>query len=175
MNACVIAVDDEIESKYCQQLTTEEKEYFFNQASLYLRRERNQTGYSTKYGWIHITAHGADFLAASCCHSDFGKERVGEVLKTIESVFKHLQEPLTHQEDRRLAVVILELLENKMLGDEELAEWLGNIKLPLTEVVDYQIQSNFNNFLAAIYFKLETEGQLSENLKIELLTDLKNY
>ncbi|SLM85794.1 hypothetical protein FM121_06815 [Vagococcus fluvialis bH819] len=54
-------------------------------------------------------------------------------------------------------------------------EWLGNIKLLLTEVIDYQIQSNFNNFLEAIYFKLETEGQLSENLKIELLTYLKNY
>ena len=48
MNACLIAVDDEVESKYCQQLTTEEKEYFFNQASLYLRTERNQTGYSKK-------------------------------------------------------------------------------------------------------------------------------
>ena len=72
-------------------------------------------------------------------------------------------------------MVILELLENQKLTEEEFTEWLGNIKLPLTEVLDYQIQSNFNNFLAAIYFKLETEDQLSENLKIELLTYLKNH
>ena len=72
-------------------------------------------------------------------------------------------------------MVIIELLNHQKLTEETFTQWLGNIKLPLTEVVDYQIQSNFNNFLAAIYFKLETEGQLSENLKIELLTYLKNY
>lgn len=56
MNACLIAVDDEVENKYYGQLTKEEKDYFFNQAILYLRKERSQTGHSTKYGWIHAIA-----------------------------------------------------------------------------------------------------------------------
>lgn len=71
--------------------------------------------------------------------------------------------------------MIIELLENQKLTEEEFTQWVRDIKLPLTEVADYQIQSNFNNFLAAIYFKLEVDDKLSENLKVELLKCLKNY
>lgn len=71
--------------------------------------------------------------------------------------------------------MIIELLENQKLTEEEFTQWVRDIKLPLTEVADYQIQSNFNNFLAAIYFKLEVDDNLSENLKVELLKCLKNY
>lgn len=71
--------------------------------------------------------------------------------------------------------MIIELLENQKLTEEEFTQWVRDIKLPLTEVADYQIQSNFNNFLAAIDFKLEVDDRVSENLKVELLKYLKNY
>lgn len=42
-----------------------------NQGLHYLSKEKDTTGFSSQYGWVHAFAHGADLLTEVVCHPDF--------------------------------------------------------------------------------------------------------
>ena len=46
-------------------------------------KEKDTTGFSSKYGWVHAFAHGADLLTEVVCHPDFPKNRVHEVFDIL--------------------------------------------------------------------------------------------
>lgn len=175
INGFIIQADGDKTSPYFNLLSIEEKEYFFSKSINYLKLEHDYTGYSATYGWVHGIAHGADFLSKVVLHPEFSKERNSEVLEVIELIFKQVKEPFIDKEESRLAVIIYQLLLEDKLNEVDFIEWLKQADYPLIELVDYYKLNTFKNFLAAIYFKLESKNKLSENLKKELLVYLTEF
>lgn len=79
-----------------------------NQGLHYLSKEKDTTGFSSQYGWVHAFAHGADLLTEVVCHPDFPKNRVHEVFDILGQLFKRMSIRFTDDEDWRLARVIYE-------------------------------------------------------------------
>ncbi|WP_265459325.1 DUF2785 domain-containing protein [Enterococcus sp. HY326] len=175
LNGMLLDSDNRKDSRYHQLLTNQERDYFFQRALAYLNEEQDFTGHSESYGWVHGFAHGADFLLYALLHQDFPEELKPEVFSTIARVFLRLPEAFIAGEERRLATVIYQAIQNGVLSAEATAAWIDQLEFPLVELVDFQRLAAFENFLAAIYFHLIASQQLAEGLRHSLMNYLKDY
>ncbi|MHC5372985.1 DUF2785 domain-containing protein [Enterococcus sp. LJL120] len=175
LNGMLLDSDNREDSLYHWLLTNQERAYFFQRALAYLKAEQDFTGYSEPYGWVHGFAHSADFLLYALLHQDFPEELKPEVFSTIAQVFHRAPEAFIAGEERRLATVIYQAIQNGVLSAEATAAWIDQIEFPSVELVDFQRLAAFENFLAAIYFHLTASQQLTEGLRHSLMNYLKDY
>ena len=73
---------------FYQGLKAEIRNVLLNQGLHYLSKEKDTTGFSSQYGWVHAFAHGADLLTEVVCHPDFPKNRVHEVFDILGKLLK---------------------------------------------------------------------------------------
>lgn len=171
----VIHADGNDESNYYNLLSTEEKDYFFHSALLYLQKETTYIGYSPTYGWVHAIAHGADFLSKAACHPLFPKILWSEVLDTILCVIQRQETAFIDGEDRRLGHIIYAGLLSEALTQSLLSSWVEGLSFPLIENQHFYHLSMFENLLAYIYFHSLDTLTLEQPLKTQLLTYLTAY
>ncbi|MGP0465586.1 DUF2785 domain-containing protein [Streptococcus pneumoniae] len=136
-----------------------------NQGLHYLSKEKDTTGFSSQYGWVHSFAHGADLLTEVVCHPDFPKNRVHEVFDILGQLFKRMSIRFTDDEDWRLARVIYEPILQGKLEQEQVASWIKTVDFPVEEREDFYKFSNFRSCLVEVYVQLDQRNSLQDDLK----------
>lgn len=86
--ANLLSADANQQSVFYQGLQSEIRNVLLNQGLHYLSKEKDTTGFSSQYGWVHAFAHGADLLKEVLCHPDFPINRVHEVFNILGQLLK---------------------------------------------------------------------------------------
>lgn len=162
--ALLIGLDGEEDSPYTASLSQRQKKYLFQQSLNYLKVEKDYTGWSDSYGWVHAFAHGADFLLYASQHPEF-PESFATIWQSIVTVFKHQSSIFNANEEKRLAVVVSQLVLQEKATQEDLLACLSNTVFPKTTPKEYLRWINYQNFLLTIYMDLNQNGLLSQELK----------
>ncbi len=149
--ANLLSADGTKESLYYQQLSSPIRVTMLNQGLHYLTKEKETTGYSHQFGWIHAFAHGADLLTEVICHPSFPKSDIAEAFEIIGKIFKRVEIRFTNDEDWRLARVLYEPILQGKLEQEQVASWIKTVDFPIEEREDFYKFSNFRSCLLEVY------------------------
>ena len=163
--ANLLSVDANQKSIFYQGLKSEIRNILLNQGLHYLSKEKDTTGFSSQYGWVHAFAHGADLLTEVVCHPDFPKNRIHEVFEILGQLFKRMSIRFTDDEDWRLARVIYEPILQGKLEQEQVASWIKTVDFPIEEREDFYKFSNFRSCLLEVYVQLDQRNSLQDDLK----------
>ena len=136
-----------------------------NQGLHYLTKEKETTGYSHQFGWIHAFAHGGDLLTEVICHPSFPKSNIAEAFEIIGKIFKRVEIRFTNDEDWRLARAFYEPILRGKIEPSLLTAWLQTVEFPLKEANDFHKFSNFRSCLLEIYLQLDCHKLLQDELK----------
>ena len=163
--ANLLSADGNEHSIFYQVLQTDIRNTMLGQGLYYLSKEKDTTGFSSQYGWVHAFAHGADLLTEMVCHPDFPKNRVHEVFDILGQLFKRISIRFTDDEDWRLARVIYEPILQGKLEQEQVASWIKTVDFPIEEREDFYKFSNFRSCLLEVYVQLDQRNSLQDDLK----------
>ena len=163
--ANLLSCDGAKESLYYQQLPSPIRSTMLNQGLYYLTKEKETTGYSPQFGWIHAFAHGADLLTEVICHPSFPKSNIAEAFEIIGKIFKRVEIRFTNDEDWRLARAFYEPILRGKIEPSLLTAWLQTVEFPLKEANDFHKFSNFRSCLLEVYVKLDQKNFLQDALK----------
>ena len=163
--ANLLSADANQQSIFYQVLQTHIRNTMLDQGLYYLSKEKDTTGFSSQYGWVHAFAHGADLLTEVVCHPDFPKNRVYEVFDILDQLFKRILIRFTDDEDWRLARVIYEPILQGKLEQEQVASWIKTVGFPIEEREDFYKFSNFRSCLLEVYVQLDQRNSLQDDLK----------
>ena len=163
--ANLLSCDGTKESLYYQQLSSPIRATMLNQGLHYLSKEKDTTGFSSQYGWVHAFAHGADLLTEVVCHPDFPSNRASEVFDVLGQLFKRITIRFTNDEDWRLARAFYQPILRGKIEPSLLTAWLQTVEFPLKEVNDFHKFSNFRSCLLEIYLQLDCHNLLQADLK----------
>lgn len=173
--ALILYADNNQDSCYFHTLSEENRQEIFVAALSYLTQEEDTTGWSDTYGWVHAIAHGAEFLMQVGLHDNFPSDKMQDIWDCLLFVLKKPKKIFTAGEERRLAILITQLLIAGKLDQNQLADWVGQLELPDLSPQEYFCRVNVENFLAAIFLQLEKAEQLDQPLKNAILTIWKGY
>ena len=163
--ANLLSADANQQSIFYQGLQSEIRNVLLHQGLYYLSKEKDTTGFSSQYGWIHSFAHGSDLLTEVVCHPGFPKNRVHEVFEILGQLFKRMSIRFTDDEDWRLARVIYEPILQGKLEQEQVASWIKAVDFPIEEREDFYKFSNFRSCLLEVYVQLDQRNSLQDDLK----------
>ena len=163
--ANLLSADANQQSIFYQGLKAEIRNILLNQGLHYLSKEKDTTGFSSQYGWVHAFAHGADLLTEVVCHQDFPKNRAHEVFDVLDQLFKRITIRFTNDEDWRLARVLYEPILQGKLEQERVASWIKTVDFPIEEREDFYKFSNFRSSLLEVYVQLDQRNSLQDDLK----------
>ena len=163
--ANLLSADANQQSIFYQGLKAEIRNILLNQGLHYLSKEKDTTGFSSQYGWVHAFAHGADLLTVVVCHPDFPSNRVSEIFDVLGQLFKRIPIRFTNDEDWRLARVLYEPILQGKLDQEQVASWMKTVDFPIEETEDFYKFSNFRSCLLEVYIQLDQKNSLQDALK----------
>ena len=163
--ANLLSADANQQSIFYQGLKAEIRNILLNQGLHYLSKEKDTTGFSSQYGWVHSFAHGADLLTEVVCHPDFLKNRDHEVFDVLDQLFKRITIRFTNDEEWRLARVLYEPILQGKLEQEQVASWIKTVDFPIEEREDFYKFSNFRSCLLEVYIQLDQRNSLQDDLK----------
>ena len=163
--ANLLSADANQQSIFYQGLKAEIRNILLNQGLHYLSKEKDTTGFSSQYGWVHSFAHGADLLTEVVCHPDFLKNRDHEVFDVLDQLFKRITIRFTNDDDWRLARVLYEPILQGKLEQERVASWIKTVDFPIEEREDFYKFSNFRSSLLEVYVQLDQRNSLQDDLK----------
>ena len=163
--ANLLSADANQQSIFYQGLNAGIRNVLLNQSLYYLSKEKDTTGFSSQYGWVHAFAHGADLLIEVVCHPGFPINRVHEVFDILGQLFKRISIRFTDDEDWRLARVIYEPILQGKLEQEQVASWIKAVDFPIEEREDFYKFSNFRSCLLEVYVQLDQRNSLQDDLK----------
>ena len=163
--ANILSADGNGQSLFYKGLNTDIRNIMLDQGLYYLKKEKDTTGFSSQYGWVHAFAHGADLLTEVVCHPDFPKTRVHEGIDILGQLFKRISIRFTDDEEWRLARVIYEPILQGKLEQEQVASWIKTVDFPIEEREDFYKFSNFRSCLLEVYVQLDQRNSLQDDLK----------
>ena len=152
--ANLLSADANQQSIFYQRLKADIRYILMDQGLHYLLKEKDTTGFSSQYGWVHAFAHGADLLTEVVCHPDFPNDKVHEGLNILGQVFRRISIRFTDDEDWRLARV-----------QEQIASWIKTLDFPIEEREDFYKFSNLRSCLLEVYIQLDQRDFLQDELK----------
>ena len=163
--ANLLSADGNEHSLFYKGLKADIRNAMLSQGLYYLKKEKDTTGFSSQYGWVHAFAHGADLLTEVICHPDFPSNRVSEVFDVLGQLFKRIPIRFTNDEDWRLARVLYEPILQGKLEQEQVASWIKTVDFPIEEREDFYKFSNFRSCLLEVYIQLDQKNSLQDALK----------
>lgn len=163
--ANLLSADGNEHSLFYKGLKADIRNAMLSQGLHYLKKEKDTTGFSSQYGWVHAFAHGADLLTEVVCHPDFPKNRNHEVFDVLGQLFKRITIRFTNDEDWRLARVLYEPILQGKLEQEQVASWIKTVDFPIEEREDFYKFSNFRSCLLEVYIQLDQRNSLQNDLK----------
>ena len=165
IHANLLSADGNEHSLFYKGLKTDIRNAMLSQGLYYLKKEKDTTGFSSQYGWVHAFAHGADLLTVVVCHPDFPSNRVSEIFDVLGQLFKRIPIRFTNDEDWRLARVLYEPILQGKLDQEQVASWMKTVDFPIEETEDFYKFSNFRSCLLEVYIQLDQKNSLQDALK----------
>ena len=163
--ANLLSADANQQSVFYQGLKEEIRNVLLNQGLYYLSKEKDTTGFSSQYGWVHAFAHGADLLTEVVCHPDFSASRIYEVFEILGQLFKRISIRFIDDEEWRLARVLYEPILQGKVEQATLASWIKSLDFPIEETEDFYKFSNFRSCLLEVYVQLDQRNSLQDDLK----------
>ena len=163
--ANLLSADGNEHSLFYKGLKADIRNAMLSQGLYYLKKEKDTTGFSSQYGWVHAFAHGADLLTEVVCHPDFSKNRVHEVFDILGQLFKRVSIRFIDDEDWRLARVLYEPILQGKVEQATLASWIKSLDFPIEETEDFYKFSNFRSCLLEVYVQLDQRNSLQDDLK----------
>lgn len=170
-----LAVDNQEGNLYYQQIPSARRQQLFDIALQYLEEETDNRGWHEEYGWIHSVAHEAEFLLSACLHPQFPAEKLPLVWSTIVALLQRQIQVFSAGEERRLALIMSQLISQEKLNQHEVASWVEQTHFLDQSPAEYFAQINFENFLLALSAYLEKEEILSPLLKTTILAKWSGY
>lgn len=170
-----LAVDSQEDNLYYQQISPAQRQQLFDTALQYLEEETDTRGWHEEYGWMHAVAHEAELLLSACLHQQFPAEKLPLVWSTIIALLQRQTQAFSAGEERRLALIMSQLISQEKLNQHEVASWIEQTHFPDQSPAEYFAQINFENFLLALSAYLEKEEILSPLLKTAILTKWSGY
>ena len=157
-----------------------------------LRDEKDLRGYVEAKGWAHCSAHTGDLLATFAKHQLIDRNDLQDILNTLQVRFTTpVESVFVHNEDERLAAVVLKILQRELVSEEFFKTWLEGF-ISNSEHMDWKssythptwncARVNTKAFLRGIYFFLvygykdqpeHHNVELAEKLKPMLLNTLR--
>ncbi|RZU75850.1 uncharacterized protein DUF2785 [Micromonospora kangleipakensis] len=131
----------------------------------YHRKERDLRGLVAEGGWAHAAALGADALAelVRCPESDPATRWA--VLDALRGMLHNGTTIFPDEDDERMATVVDVVIEDGLLPEREIADWLGR----LADCADQprsraQVVARVNtkNFLRSLHFRRPRTGPLGQ-------------
>ena len=159
-----MSADANQQSIFYQELNAGIRNVLLNQGLYYLSKEKDTTGFSSQYGWVHAFAHGADLLTEVVCHPNFPKNRVHEVFEILGQLFKRVSIRFTDDEDWSLARVLYEPILQGKLEQEQVTSWIKAVDFLIEEREDSYKFSNFKSCLLEVYVQLDQRNSLQDDL-----------
>ena len=163
--ANLLSADANQQSIFYQRLKADIRYILLDQGLHYLLKEKDTTGFSSQYGWVHAFAHGADLLTEVVCHPDLPNNKVHEGLNILVQVFKRISIRFTDDEDWRLARVLYEPILQGKIEQEQVASWIKTLDFPIEEREDFYKFSNLRSCLLEVYIQLDQRDFLQDELK----------
>ena len=163
--ANLLSADANKQSIFYQGLKADIRYILLDQGLHYLLKEKDTTGFSSQYGWVHAFAHGADLLTEVVCHPEFPNKKVHEGLDILGQVFKRNSIRFTDDEDWRLARVLYEPILQGKIEQEQVASWIKTLDFPIEEREDFYKFSNLRSCLLEVYIQLDQRDFLQDELK----------
>ena len=166
--ANLLSADANPQSIFYQRLKADIRYILLDQGLHYLEKEKDTTGFSSPYGWVHAFAHGADLLTEVACHPDFPKNRAPEVFNILGQIFKRISIRFTSDEDWRLARVLYEPILQGKIEQEQVSSWIKTLDFPIDEREDFYKFSNLRSCLLEVYIQLDQRNFLQDELKVAI-------
>ena len=163
--ANLLSADGNEHSLFYKGLKADIRNAMLSQGLYYLKKEKDTTGFSSQYGWVHAFAHGADLLTEVICHPDFPKNRDYEVFDVLDQLFKRITIRFTNDEEWRLARVLYEPILQGKVDQATVASWIKSLDFPIEETEDFYKFSNFRSCLLEVYVQLDQRNSLQDDLK----------
>ena len=163
--ANLLSADANPQSIFYQRLKADIRYILLDQGLHYLSKEKDTTGFSSQYGWVHAFAHGADLLTEVVCHPDYPNDKVHKVFNTLGQIFKRISIRFTDDEDWRLARVLYEPILQGKIEQEQVASWIKTLDFPIEEREDFYKFSNLRSCLLEVYIQLDQRNVLQDELK----------
>ena len=163
--ANLLSADGNEHSLFYKGLKADIRNAMLSQGLYYLKKEKDTTGFSSQYGWVHAFVHGADLLTEVICHPDFPKNRDYEVFDVLDQLFKRITIRFTNDEEWRLARVLYEPILQGKVDQATVASWIKSLDFPIEETEDFYKFSNFRSCLLEVYVQLDQRNSLQDDLK----------
>mgnify|MGYP000938215513 CR=1 FL=1 len=163
--ANLLSADGNEHSLFYKGLKADIRNAMLSQGLYYLKKEKDTTGFSSQYGWVHAFAHGGDLLAEVICHPSFPKSDIAEAFEIIGKIFKRVEIRFTNDEDWRLARAFYEPILRGKIESSLLTAWLQTVEFPLKETNDFHKFSNFRSCLLEVYVQLDQRNILQNELR----------
>ncbi|WP_204417746.1 DUF2785 domain-containing protein [Bacillus tianshenii] len=132
----------------------------------YINLEEDLRGYVAGKGWAHSIAHVADTFGELVKNPKLDKDNYSEILKTLWSKLFISSSVYVHDEDERILIPILEMLE-RGLNVKEIEELIENLPTELKvqkaqiEIENYWLLVfNIKTFLKSFYIKINGNPRL---------------
>jgi uncharacterized protein DUF2785 len=141
----------------------------------YFQAEQDLRGYDAQKGWIHATAHTADILKFLARNSKTDADGLEKILAVIVAKVTYPQAVIfTHNEDERIALIVLDVLKRENLSRKSLKAWLGKftgLENGMTgtelEPTIFGAYQNTKHFLQALFFKLSFNKDIPDANELE--------
>ena len=163
--ANLLSADGNEHSLFYKGLKADIRNAMLSQGLYYLKKEKDTTGFSSQYGWVHAFAHGADLLTEVVCHPDFSASRIYEVFEILGQLFKRISIRFIDDEEWRLARVLYEPILQGKVDQATLTSWIKSLDFPIEETEDFYKFSNFRSCLLEVYVQLDQRNSLQDDLK----------
>ena len=163
--ANLLSADGNEHSLFYKGLKADIRNAMLSQGLYYLKKEKDTTGFSSQYGWVHAFAHGADLLTEVVCHPDFSASRIYEVFEILGPMFKRISIRFIDDEEWRLARVLYEPILQGKVDQATLTSWIKSLDFPIEETEDFYKFSNFRSCLLEVYVQLDQRNSLQDDLK----------
>ena len=163
--ANLLSADGNEHSLFYKGLKADIRNAMLSQGLYYLKKEKDTTGFSSQYGWVHAFAHGADLLTEVVCHPDFSASRIYEVFEILGPMFKRISIRFMDDEEWRLARVLYEPILQGKVDQATLTSWIKSLDFPIEATEDFYKFSNFRSCLLEVYVQLDQRNNLQDDLK----------
>lgn len=158
-----------------------------DQARNYLIAERDHRAYVEGKGWANACSNTADLLKFMARNSVVRTEDARRIMDSVaEKVVMQTNHIFNHDEDERLAQVVMAILDLSLLTTLELEDWLKhfhNWKVTHDLNDDYNptfhaTYQNIKNFLRSLYIHMQMTGSIpidAADFEPELLDVIREF
>lgn len=138
-------------------LKEDELDEIYHQVTRYYKEEQDVRGYIDGKGWAHTAAHTADAISAMVQLPNMTHDRIMRILDLIRDKVCIASYQYIHQEDERIVVAILNILDRNIVSMNEFADYILSYKKLDRKGIypdDMHLTCNVKHLLRSLYFRL---------------------